>query len=276
VDGLLQLKPQMFTSEFVQQVILPTGQDEPHWITALVNFGSSLANGHIAVWNTVFATVQIAIGLALILSFRVKTAIVASILWSLIVWVFGEGLGQLFTGQSLLLTGAPGAAVVYGLISGAVWPNGEKSAREWTSQGIRFARYSLAGLFLLGGVLDLQGAYLTPTAFGQSIAWPWLASLIGSHGAAASIALGLIEFVIGVLLASPVRTRGVVWVSIVLSFLFWWAGQSFGQVFDPLATDFNTGLLMILLALAAYPQLFTGRAIENSVTHSRESARLAR
>ncbi|KPV43758.1 hypothetical protein [Alicyclobacillus ferrooxydans] len=260
IDGLLQLKPQMFTSAFLKQVILPTGEGEPHWVTAVVNWGASLTAPHIAMWNTLFALVQILIGLALIVNFKLRSTITASVVWSLTVWVFGEGFGQLFTGQSLLLTGAPGAVLIYALIGVAIWPDSRQKS-EWKPGGIRFARFSLAGLFLLGAVLHLQGAYLTGEGLSQAVAWPWLSKVIAMNGTVASLVFAAIELVLSVFLAFRIRIRATVWVSMVLSFLFWWAGQAFGQVFDPLATDFNSGLLMIILAMAAYPHLIDNKEL---------------
>ncbi len=38
----------------------------------------------------------------------VRAAVIASIIWALIVWYGGEGMSMLFTGQAGFLTGAPG------------------------------------------------------------------------------------------------------------------------------------------------------------------------
>jgi hypothetical protein len=253
IDGLFQLKPQMFTRGFIQQVILPTGEGEPHFVAAIVNWGASLTSPHIAMWNTVFALIQILLGLAFMLNLRIKATIVASLIWSLAVWVFGEGFGQLFTGQTLLLTGAPGAVVIYALLGIVVWPHKGDATDGWSRRGRRFAQLSMAGIFLLGSVLHLQSGYLTPTGLSGAVAVSWVGTLIGHEGAAVSIVLAAIELTIAVLLVLRVQLRAVVWLALTVSFVFWWVGQSFGQVFDPLSTDFNSGIVMMLLAVSAYP-----------------------
>lgn len=255
IDGLLQLKPQMFTKAFVKQVILPTAQGQSAWISSIVNWGAHLVTPHIALWNVIFALVQIVLGLALLFNKAVKTTLVLSFIWTLIVWVFGEGFGQTLTGQALLLTGAPGGVLLYGLIGVAIWPNDSSAPQEWLESGIKFARYSFGIIWIIGCVLQFQGAYLTSKGFSQAISAQWLANMIGTNGVVVSIVLGVIEGLLGILLLINYKVRVTIWVSIVLSAIFWWVGQSFGQIFQPLATDFNSGLLMIVLSLCAYPRL---------------------
>jgi hypothetical protein len=189
-------------------------------------------------------------------NFKIRTTIALSIVWSLIVWVFGEGLGQLFTGHSLLLSGAPGAVILYALVAIAIWPKPESSPAEWNHWSVRVAQLSLAAVFALGTLLHLQSSYLQPSGLTQVVTVPWLANAIGQQGAIVSVALAAIEFALAAMLAFQIRLRVAVWTALAVSFVFWWAGQSFGQVLDPLATDFNTGLLMILLALCADPEQF--------------------
>lgn len=253
LDGVFQLKPQMFTSAFIQQVILPTAQGQPHWIAAIVTGGASLVIGHIAFWNGIFAAIQLILGIALIFNFKRKTTIVFSIVWSVLVWVFGEGFGQLLTGQALLVNGAPGAALIYGLVSGAIWPAQESESSAWNKKGIRFAQLSLASLFAVGCVLNLQPTYLTSSGLSQVLALSWAAKATAHQGVLLSMILAALELAIAVMIVFKKRLQLAIWGSIALSLLFWWVGQSFGQVFDPLATDFNSGLLMVVLAICASP-----------------------
>ena len=256
-DGLLQLKPQMFTKAFIEQVILPTAQGQPAWIASLVNWGGHLVTPHIVLWNLIFALVQIVIGLGLLFNVMVKTTLILSFIWTLIVWVFGEGLGQILTGQALLLTGAPGAVLLYGLIGVAVWPKDGSAPQEWRESGMKFARYALGVIWILGCVLQFQGAYLTSKGLSQAIPTQWLANILGTNGLIVSVVLGVVQGLLGLFLLANYRVRGSIWVSIVLSAIFWWVGQSFGQIFTPLATDVNSGPLMILLSLCAYPALWS-------------------
>ncbi|MCF8564284.1 hypothetical protein LLE49_05945 [Alicyclobacillus tolerans] len=265
LDGLLQLKPEMFTSSFIKQVILPTGQGQPDWISTLVNWGAQVADSHIVVWNLLFALVQLALGIALMFNFKTKQTILASIVWSAMVWIFGEGVGQILTGQALLLTGAPGAVLIYALLGIAIWPAKNQPTRQWWVPGIRFAQISLGCLWFAGFLMHFQPSYLTPTGFSQAVSVPWLAKWIGDSSVAVSIVLGLVELALATMLLFKLRLRTAVWASVILSIVYWWVGQSFGQVLDPVATDVNSGPLMALLALCAYPQLWN--AFQRRVHH---------
>lgn len=44
-------------------------------------------------------------------------------------------------------------------------------------------------------------------------------------------------------------------VSIVISFIVWWRAEGFGMIFTGMATDFNSGLLLIIMALACWPRI---------------------
>ncbi|WDL99116.1 hypothetical protein [Alicyclobacillus sp. ALC3] len=255
LDGIFQLKPQMFSQAFIQQVILPTSDGQPVWISTMIHWGAHVVAGNLVVWNSLFALVQLALGVALMFNVKVRQTIVASLIWSGIVWIFGEGTGQLLTGQTLLLNGAPGAVVIYALVGIAVFPKKGRNSREWQGSSVRFAQVSLAGLLALGFVLHLQPVYLTAGGLRQAIMVPWLAQALNSHGAVYSVVLGCIELALAIMLFFRIRLRVAVWLSIVLFTLYWWVGQSFGQIQDPLATDFNSGLLLVLLAICANPEL---------------------
>ena len=54
------------------------------------------------------------LGLGLLVPRTAKVALVASLPWAVGVWYFGEGLSGLASGHTSLLTGAPGAVVLYG------------------------------------------------------------------------------------------------------------------------------------------------------------------
>jgi hypothetical protein len=132
LDGVLQLQHQMFTSAFATQVIEPAIQGQPRFVIGPMQFGVHLFLMHPAVFNSLFALTQIGIA-ALILRNRTrKRGLLLSLPWSLVVWVFGEGYGGIFTGHTLLLMGAPGAVILYAILALAVMPS--KQQRKKTKQ----------------------------------------------------------------------------------------------------------------------------------------------
>jgi hypothetical protein len=62
------------------------------------------------LWNAIFALTQLLLGLGLFWRRSVKAALAGTVVWSLIVWWLGEGMGGAFAGSATLLMGAPGAA----------------------------------------------------------------------------------------------------------------------------------------------------------------------
>lgn len=262
IDGLLQLKPQMFTQSFVSQVVLPVAQSQPGWIAHSVNWAASIIAPHIGVYNVVFAAIQLLIGLGLIFNVKVRETLILSFIWTLIVWWFSEGFGQVLTGQALLLTGAPGAVLLYSLIGWAVWPSENNMQKHCllSDQGRKFARYSLGLIWILGGVLQLQPAYLTVKGLSGAFTVDWLGNLVGTHGMEVSVILAVIQLAIGLAILFGKRMRLFIWASMILSLLFWWAGESFGQMLSSLGTDPNSGPLLVLLTLCAYPTLLTKSA----------------
>ncbi|RIV22029.1 hypothetical protein D2Q93_09625 [Alicyclobacillaceae bacterium I2511] len=253
LDGLLQLKPAMFTVAFVQQVILPMAQSQPSWVSVPIIDVASWITPHIAAWGVVFAAVQLVLGLALILNILPKTTLLTSFAWSLIVWWFGEGLGQLWTGQAIALTGAPGSVVLYVILGIAVWPGKLGNRNQWSAGGLQVARWAFAVVWMMDGLLQFQKAFLSSKGLAGSVQPQGLAQWVGHLGPTLSITLGGIQLGIGLWLAVGRKLLVPLVGSMILSFLYWWSGQGFGQIFTPLATDFNSGLLYILLALGLLP-----------------------
>ena len=69
---------------------------------------------HIALYNAIFATIQLLIAAGILWRRTVRPALAASIVWSLFVWWFGESLGGILIGSSPLV-GVPGGVVLYAL-----------------------------------------------------------------------------------------------------------------------------------------------------------------
>ena len=63
LDGALQLQPFMFGSGFASQVLSPAGDGQPGWVAAGVHWAAGLVGSSPAVWDALFAAVQLAIGI---------------------------------------------------------------------------------------------------------------------------------------------------------------------------------------------------------------------
>ena len=151
LDGALQLQPVMFTRRFASGIIAPTGAGQPAPIHWAVSTGASVIGHSPVAFDAVFAVVQLLLGFGLLWGRTVRVALGASILWGLGVWVVGEGLGGVFGSGATLLSGAPGAALLYAVLGLGVWPmHGDDMERPsryllpaWAALWVGFAALEL-------------------------------------------------------------------------------------------------------------------------------------
>src|ERR1700728_4754071 len=108
LDGLLQYQPMMYSPMF-GQMIGGTAVGNPGVIAGPISWDAALVAQHLALLNTVFATIQLLLGLGIAYRPTLRAALAASVAWSLAVWWFGEGLGGVLNGGTNPVTGAPGA-----------------------------------------------------------------------------------------------------------------------------------------------------------------------
>jgi hypothetical protein len=264
LDAALQLQPFMFTAGFARHVLAPAGQDQPAWVGAPVDFFARLIAEHPASLNIGFVLIQFALGIGFLLPRLVRPAIVGSIAWSVVLWWFSEGLGGLATGHASLVTGAPGAVVLYAVLALAAWPatdhRNPSDPRQAAVAGWFPAGWAV--LWIGGAVLQLlpdqRGTAALRDQIGSTDGVPgWLARLHHLAGAALShggsapfIALVAVMALVGLvgLADRPWRTVAAA-VGAVAATAFWVLGQNIGQLYSGQATDPNTGPLIVLMAL---------------------------
>jgi cytochrome oxidase Cu insertion factor (SCO1/SenC/PrrC family) len=115
LDGLLQLQPSMPLG-LPSGVLSPAAGGAPGWVQHVVNVGVTVWTNHPIVAATSAVWIQLGIGIGLLVAPRglwSRGAGVATACWGLVVWVFGEALGGIFTPGASWLFGLPGAALFY-------------------------------------------------------------------------------------------------------------------------------------------------------------------
>lgn len=256
LDAALQFQPFMFTRGFAHDVLHPAGDGQPLIVSAPVHGVANFVASHAAVVNSLFAFTQLLIALGLLFRRTAKPTLAVSVVWSLAVWWLGEGLGGVLSGHAMLLTGAPGAVVLYAALAVAAWPREDAPI----STGLVTGMWSV--LWLFGGLLQIlpgqnSGADIAAAVRDAADGAPtWLAnfdaSLAGnlSGGHAVAIGLALVQVLIGVgaLVRGFTRTAALAG-GLALTAGFWVIGQSFGEIATGHATDPNTGPLVVLLAI---------------------------
>ncbi|HEX6481154.1 MAG TPA: hypothetical protein VF043_20135 [Ktedonobacteraceae bacterium] len=285
IDGLLQLQPQMFTMNMVNGVMKPMLNGQPGFVEPSLQFIVNQTTLHLIEVNLLIAIVQILLGLGfLLLPDRwLKELVIASIVWAFIVWFGGEGMSMLLTGQASVLSGAPGAVLLYPLLGLAVYPRRKSRAPSQQvataragDDGLlsrRYLRWVLSGFWFFAALLQLQPNWWQPGQISQAIG-----SMVGQGGlntvlvdpvltrisnitANIEIPLNIALIVvflalgIGLAVAREGQLRPFLIASIVMSVVIWYSSEAFGMILTGMATDFNSGLLLVVMALAVWPQM---------------------
>ena len=84
-----------------------TAPGNPAVVASPISWDARLIGHHLILLNTVFATIQLLLGLGIAWRPTLRVALAASVAWSLAVWWFGEGLGGVLTGPRARSTGRP-------------------------------------------------------------------------------------------------------------------------------------------------------------------------
>lgn len=259
LDGVLQLQPFMYSSGF-PALLRVNAVGQANWVHASLIWGANLAEHHLTLFNTGFATVQVLLGIGLLHRPTVKLTILASCGWAVVVWWFGEAFGMMLMTMASPLTGAPGAVLLYPLVGLIAWPGN----RPGGLLGVRGARLAWAALWVLMAWLWLMAPSSAPNAFTQAfdaapsgMSWLstvqyWAADATSGAGVPLALILSAISAAVAVAVLLNWRPRTFLAMSVVLNLLYWVLGQGFGGIFTGQGTDPNAGPLFVLLAVELY------------------------
>ncbi|MGH3270926.1 MAG: hypothetical protein ACRDN1_18010 [Trebonia sp.] len=275
LDGLLQYQSSMYTTMF-GEMIGDSATGNPGVIASPIGWNAVLVEHHLVLLNTVFATIQLLLGLGIAYRPTVRVALAASIAWSLGVWWFGEGLGGVLSGGASPVNGGPGAVILYALLAVLLWPADRPgvTAPFVAARAVGAPVARLLWLTLWGSMayFALTPANRAPQAMHDMIVGMtggepgWVtglenhaAALLDHQGLAASIvlAVALIVIAVGVFLSPPLARSALILALVVAAFI-WVFGQAFGQILTGGATDPNSAPLLALLALAYWPPATAG------------------
>ncbi len=269
LDAVLQYQSFMYTRAF-GQMLAGTASGNPSVIARPITWDATLVEHHLMLINTVFATIQLVIGVGIAFRPTVRYALALSVAWAAGVWWFGEGLGGVLSGAASPLNGAPGAVIIYALLAVLLWPADRDTSAPFTAAravGAPVARGLWLVLWLSLAYFALTPANRAPQAVSGVISGMedgspgWLAaldrgaaSLVSGQGLAASVALAVAFILVaaGVYLPAP-AARATLVLAIVVALVIWVFGQAFGMIMAGGATDPNSGPLLVLLALSYWP-----------------------
>jgi hypothetical protein len=289
-DAALQFQPYMFTRAFVSQVIGPAAAGNPPLVAGPISWSAGLIMRHLVICNAGFATVQLLLGVGLLWRPAVRAALAASIVWAAGVWWIGEGLGGVLTGTASPFTGAPGAAVLYVFLALLTWPPGPggASARGSVATSGRLgatAPVAIWGLLWASlAATAIQPANRSPGALatvltGMKAGEPgWikaadnvLADAVAGLGTQASITMAALCALAATAIVLPRCSRLAVVIAAVVGLVVWFV-EDFGEIFTGRGTDPNSGLLLIVMAVAFWPLAGHGPARPGEPGTERQSS----
>jgi hypothetical protein len=280
----LQFQPFMFSHGFALEILKPTAEGNPSFVARPVLWSADLVLAHPVFWNTVFALTQLLLGLGLFWRRSVKAALAGTIVWSLIVWWFGEGLGGILTGTTTPLAGAPGAVILYALLALVLWPREGRTGQSLAETSIfsRFAPWAWVLLWGSEAYFALLPANDSPAALhgmlaGMADGEPrpiaaldrWLADIVAHSGVGPLIGVLFALCALAVLL--PPRLAKPLYSLAMLLAALTWLGQNFGGILTGQGTDPNSGPLLFLLTLAYWPILPAATAATAAATKPAQS-----
>ncbi len=264
-DGALQAQPRLIT-DFVSAVLVQVAAGQPHFVRVVVVLGARAWAIDPWVSDLIVTWLQVLLGALIVFGGRSRwrrAALWASIPWALTVWAVGEGFGGLGAHGSWL-AGAPGSALLYAVIAGALVAPG----RWWSGDRPgRIARRALTVLWLLAFTLQAwptNGWWSGPSSVAGYLRrmaampqphwmsaplWAW-AGEVARAPAAWNAIVCLVFLGLAAMWAFWGDRRWSFAITLGVVVETWWLGQDAG-VFGGAATDPQSGAV-VLLALVAY------------------------
>jgi hypothetical protein len=162
LDAVLQLQPFMFTrgANGFSGVLNGIAAGNPSWIAHTITWNASIVYHQPILTNSVFAGIQFLIAFGIIYKGTIRPALALSIIWSLGVWWFGEGLGGIFLGGATPFGGGPGGVLFYAALAVLLWPSEgpDEPFIAARTVGVPAAKALWAALWGLLALLSLVGA----------------------------------------------------------------------------------------------------------------------
>ena len=290
LDAVLQLQPFMFTrgSNGFSGMVNGLAAGNPVIVHGTVTWNASIIYHQPILTNSLFVAVQFLIAFGIVWKRTCKAALALSMVWALGVWWFGESAGEIFQGGATPFGGGPGGVLFYAVLAVLLWP-GEGSDRPFVAArtvGITAAKAIWVAVWGLLAVLALVGSGRSPQALHDLVAGlnngqpGWLshidqdsASFFLHHGTTAAVLLALVCVIVAAGVFLPPKATQVTLVLAMAAFtVIWVAVQNFGGIMAGGATDPNSGLLVIILALTYWP-VTTERASPDTRSRTTEWAR---
>jgi len=206
--------------------------------------------------------VQTLLGISILVPRTARLGLAASVVWGMFVWYLGEGLGGVASGQTSLLVGAPGAALLYSVLALAAWtPRSQQHPLPpptwllpvWTVLWVGGAIFqALPGQNSGGDIAAIisESAGSAPGLLANLS--NMLAAWAGQHGTGVVVGLVALEALIGIAILPRATRRYAAVAGFVLAVGIWLFCQSAGALTTGQATDPNTALIIAVMGIAVF------------------------
>jgi hypothetical protein len=272
----------LWLADAIVKILIPFGgRAAGQWYgQIMMAVTSALGLHHFLAWETnrfaahpflwwLPAGVELCIGGWLVARPGSRRAVALSAGWALVVWVAGEGMGGLFSGSSIL-TGYPGAALLYAVAAVVLFPRrepregtaapaeaglmGQYSRMLWLALWIGAAFVTAlpqngpSGLTSMLFMNELEASGPLRSLDASELGWLDVGNttILGIAVAAACLAVGFTVF-LGFL------PRLFLSIGALIALAAWVAMENLGGILTGSTTDVGTGPVLILLALAFWP-----------------------
>ncbi|MHB8438209.1 MAG: hypothetical protein ACYDD4_03495 [Acidimicrobiales bacterium] len=261
----LALRPAAFTTAWWHLQVGKSAMGQPAPIGHSIIWAVRVVGSTPVLSNSLFVAAQATIGLALVIGCRQRLAIVASVPLALGIWWVGEGLGALPTGFASFPGGAPGAVLLYPLLSFLAWPASQADGTRpvhsrcgrlawavlWCGQAMLIAPWRFPAGQVLGATVEENSA--GPSWITGAVST--VGSFCATHGPPIALGLAAATTFVGITVTSLTARRVGLVAGLALLGVFWLVFQGGAGVFTGDASDVGTAPLMATLALALWPRL---------------------
>ena len=285
IDGLLQLQPGMPLG-MPTDVLQPSAASAPGWVQGLVGFGVTTWSRHPSEAAASAVWIQLGIGVFLLVAPRGRwsqAAAVMSMGWGLVVWVFGEAFGGIFSPGLTFLFGAPGGVLLY-VVGGGLLALPERlwshrhlgrtilgslgvlllvmaGLQAWPGRGFWQGMTSGRPGTLAGMVQQMAG---TPQPHPLSSLVSSFASFDQAHGLAVNLFAVVVMAAIGLALVWGGRFAFPALVALVVFAAADWLLIEDMGIWGGTGTDPNSMIPLVLLAVSGYLAVVRAPATEDA------------
>ncbi|MCL4433991.1 MAG: hypothetical protein M1399_04375 [Actinobacteria bacterium] len=116
-NGFLLLEPSNQMPQAVSSAVTASAAGQPGWFHSLLVSAASIFHNTGSWVDSLLAVVMLLVGMGVAFRLHPRLMIAVSVVISLFVWIFGEGLGGILTGQGT----DPNSGVLLVLLAGCLW-----------------------------------------------------------------------------------------------------------------------------------------------------------